>query len=91
VRLFTERIYVYGMILSTYLGLMLTRGLRWTEATLGVVIMLAVMGTAVLAASDRDYTVEVLALEAGFAILAVSLRQMARARWHNIDWTLVRA
>lgn len=81
---------VLGMVLSTYLGLMLTRGLRWPETTLGVVIMLAVMGTAVLAASDRDYTIEVLALEGAFALIAIVLRQIARGRWHHIDWMLVR-
>jgi len=81
---------VLGMVLSTYLGLMLTRGLRWPETTLGVVIMLAVMGTAVLAASDRDYTVEVLVLEGVFALIAIILRQIARDRWHRIDWALLK-
>jgi hypothetical protein len=81
---------VLGMILSTYLGLMLTRGLRWAETTLGVVIMLAVMGTAVLAARDRDYTTEVLALEGVFALIAIVLRQIARVRWHHIDWALLK-
>jgi hypothetical protein len=81
---------VLGMVLSTYLGLMLTRGLRWPETTLGVIIMLAVMGTAVLAASERDYTVEVLALEGVFALIAIVLRQIARGRWHHIDWMLVK-
>jgi hypothetical protein len=81
---------VLGMVLSNYLGLMLTRGLRWPETTLGVVIMLAVMGTAVLAASDRDYTIEVLALEGVFVLIAIVLRHIARDRWHRIDWMLVR-
>jgi hypothetical protein len=81
---------VLGMVLSTYLGLMLTRGLRWPETTLGVVIMLAVMGTAVLAASERDYTIEVLALEGVFALIGVTLRQIARDRWHHIDWAMLK-
>jgi hypothetical protein len=81
---------VLGMILSTYLGLMLTRGLRWPETTLGVLIMLAVMGTAVLAASDGDYTMEVLALEGVLALVAIVLRQIARDRWHHIDWAMLK-
>ncbi len=80
---------VLGMVLSTYLGLAMTRGLRWIEASLAIAIMLALMGVAVLAAGPHDERI-VMALEIVFTLFAVTLRFVARHRWHHLDWTLCR-
>lgn len=80
---------VLGTVLSTYLGLMVTRGLRWPEMLLGVVVMLGLMAVAVVAGERGDlYTV--LALEACLAVLAIVLRFVARRRWTQIDWMICR-
>lgn len=82
-----------GTILSTYLGLMLTRGLRWVEALLGVGVMFGLMAVAVLVAS-REATAGtvavVLILEGFLAVLAIVLRSIALRRWTQIDWMLCR-
>jgi hypothetical protein len=80
---------VLGMVLSTYLGLAMTRGLRWIEASLAISIMLALMGVAVLAAGPHDARV-VVGLEVAFGLLALTLRFVARHRWQRLDWTLCR-
>lgn len=80
-----------GTILSTYLGLMLTRGMRWLEALLGVGVMLALMAVAVLAASREDSIVTVVILEFALAVLALVLRSIAHRRWTRIDWMLCRS
>jgi len=82
-----------GTILSTYLGLMVTRGLRAPEATLAIVVMLALMAVAVLAARSEGQPgdlVAVVVLEALLAVLAVVFRGVARKRWLAIDWMLCR-
>ncbi len=84
---------VLSTILSTYLGLMVTRGLRLAEGALAVVVMLALMAVAVIAArSDgeaRDLFI-VIGIEVVLAIGAIVLRSAARARWEKIDWMLCR-
>jgi hypothetical protein len=82
---------VLGMILSTYLGLIMTRGLRWIEATIAIVIVLALMGTAVLTVREGSDSRVVIGLQIGFAVIAVVLRFTARRRWHRIDWMSCRA
>ena len=81
---------VIAMVVSMYLGLMMTRGLRWIESSIAIVVMLALMGVAVMAAREVDDVRTVVAAEAGFIALAVALRFIARARWHRIDWMLCR-
>jgi hypothetical protein len=75
-----------GTTLSTYLGLLITRGLRWLEITLGLGVMLTLMTVAVAAASAGANSSWLIALELLLAVLAVVLRIMARARWAQIDW-----
>jgi hypothetical protein len=77
---------VLGTVLSTYLGLMITRGLRWLEAGLAIVVMVALMAVAVLAAGPNDSMLPVVALEILLAGLALGLRTAARRRWSAIDW-----
>jgi hypothetical protein len=83
-----------GTILSTYLGLMITRGLRWLDAILAMAVMIALMLVAVLAARSDDpeanYLPAVAALEVGLALLALVFRAMAKRRWLRIDWTQCR-
>ncbi len=81
---------VLGMASSTYLGLMMTRGLQWIESTLAIIIMLALMGVAVLAAGSAGNTLLVIALEVLFGGITIVLRFFARYRWHHIDWALCR-
>jgi hypothetical protein len=80
-------------VLSTYLGLMVTRGLRFAEASLAVIVMLALMAVAVIATrsgdSSRDIAI-VVVLEALLAVAALALRAAAKARWAAIDWMLCR-
>ncbi len=80
-------------VLSTYLGLMVTRGLRLLEGAMGVSVMLALMAVAVIAAradGDKQDLLIVIAVEVVMAIGAIVLRGAARARWQNIDWMLCR-
>ena len=82
-----------GTILSTYLGLMVTRGLRALEAMLAIVVMLALMAVAVLAARSEGQPgdlVTVVVLEVLLAVLAVFFRGIAKKRWMAIDWMLCR-
>jgi hypothetical protein len=82
---------ILGTILSTYLGLMLTRGLRLAESLLAVGVMLALMAVAVLAARGSDDLKVVIILESALALVALMLRHLARGRWARIDWMQCRA
>ncbi|HEV7631724.1 MAG TPA: hypothetical protein VGO41_01965 [Steroidobacteraceae bacterium] len=79
-----------GTVLSTYLGLMVTRGLRWMESILAIGVMMTLMAVAVLAARSADDLKTVIALELALAVLAVTLRYVALGRWIKIDWTQCR-
>ncbi len=77
---------ILGTVLSTYLGLMLTQRLRWSESLLAIAIMLALMAVAVLAARNAAGLTVVVLLESALAITALVLRYVARSRWARIDW-----
>lgn len=77
---------ILGTLLSTYLGLMLTRRLRWSESLLAVGIMLALMAVAILAARNTAGLLIVILLESALAVMVVALRYTARSRWSRIDW-----
>jgi hypothetical protein len=77
---------ILGTVLSTYLGLMITHGLRLAESALAVVVMLALMAVAVLAARNANDLVTVSMLEFALALAALALRFAARSRWAHIDW-----
>jgi hypothetical protein len=81
---------VLGTLLSTYNGLMITRGLRWSEATLGCAVMSGLMLVAMLAARRKMDVSTVVGLEVLLAALVLVLRAEARRRWLQIDWTLCR-
>ncbi len=77
---------VLGTVLSTYLGLMVTRGLRALESLLAIGVMLSLLAVAVLAARPAGDLMIVAALECALTLLAVILRYTARSRWVRIDW-----
>jgi hypothetical protein len=82
-----------GTVLSTYLGLMITRGMRALEGLLAIAVMLALMAVAVIAARSAGETgdlVTVIVLEALLVALSLVLRSVAKARWARIDWMLCR-
>ena len=80
-----------GMALSTYLGLMVTRGVRWPEGVTGALVMLALMAIALQAGSQTTMSRGAsIAILIGLATLAVILRQAARERWRRIDWSQCR-
>ncbi len=84
---------ILSTILSTYLGLMVTRGLRFAEGALAVVVMLTLMAVAVLAARANGDPQEILMVAEGEVVLAFAaaiIRSVARARWEHIDWLLCR-
>lgn len=76
---------VLGTAMSTYLGLMMTRGLRWLETGLAVSTMLLLMATAILgAAAGKGRTV--LALQLLLVALTLIFRRVAQYRWNRLDW-----
>jgi hypothetical protein len=81
---------VLGGVVSSYLGLMMTRGLRWLEVVLGIGTMTLLIQTS-LAVIDTDSDMA-LAIELEFllAVLAVVFRFWARQRWLNLDWLVCR-
>lgn len=81
---------ILGTLLSTYNGLMITRGLRWSEAALGCAVMGGLMLVAMLAARRKIDVSAVVGLEVLLAALVFVLRAEARRRWLQIDWTQCR-
>ena len=79
-----------GTTLSTYIGLIVTARIGWRDAVLAVVVILALMRTAVLASSATS-TATMVAYEIGLAALALIVRELARRRWSRLDWMLCRA
>lgn len=82
---------VLGTVLSTYLGLMVTRGLRWIEGGVGVFVMLTLMSLAIYVVEAKGSLSVVFIAEALMAMLIFVLRKAARRRWARIDWMECRA
>ena len=80
-----------GTTLSTYIGLIVTARIGWTDAGLAVLAMLGLMRTAVHVASPTMPTTTIAAYEIALAALALFLRELARRRWSRLDWMLCRA
>lgn len=78
---------ILGTVLSTYLGLTLTRGVRWPEATLGVAVMVTSMMIALLMGDPEAHMPWVVGLFVAMSALAPFLRRVARNRWAHIDWS----
>lgn len=79
-----------GTAASTYLGLMMTRGVGPLEAFLAIITMTLLMGTAAYAAERTADVGVVIVLESILAVLAVGYRRAAKRRWSSIDWTMCR-
>jgi len=73
-----------GGIACTYLGLMITRGLGWFEATLGILSMIVLVLAAF--AILRGMFVAAVELEVVLAGLGVAYALIARRRWGALDW-----
>jgi hypothetical protein len=85
---------VLGTALGTYLGLMVTHGMRWQGTGLGIAVMLSLMAGALMVdRADLGSTADVMRLSGlALALLAatISLRVVCRQRWKVIDWTAYR-
>jgi hypothetical protein len=79
-----------GSLASLYLGLMMTRGLRWFEAALGIVTMGLLMTTAVTIGDETLDRVTAIELEVSLGVLALIYRTIASARWNALDWMVCR-
>lgn len=79
-----------GAAFSTYLGLMLTRGVRWPEATAGALVMLTLMAIALMLGEGHPHGWLGAGLLVALGLLSVILRQIARSRWARIDWSQCR-
>jgi hypothetical protein len=80
-----------GTTLSTYLGLIVTASLGWTECVLAAATMVALMMTSTYTGSASAPPMTIAALCAGLAAAALVLRQLAVRRWARLDWMLCRA
>jgi hypothetical protein len=80
-----------GTALSTYLGLMITARIGWTDAALAVAAMLALMVAAVYMSVPATSVTRILLLEAVLGALGLLLRSLAQRRWRRLDWMLCRA
>lgn len=79
-----------GTTLSTYIGLIVTARIRWHDAVLAVVVILALMRTAYVASWPTTPTATIATYEVGLAALALIVRELARHRWGRLDWMLCR-
>jgi hypothetical protein len=82
---------VLGAVVSSYLGLMMTRGLGWFEACLAIVTTVLLMGAAVTLSDDGTSSRFAIEFEIVLAVLAVLYRVMAKARWNALDWMVCRS
>jgi hypothetical protein len=81
---------VLGNVVSLYLGLMMTRGLRSLEIVLGIGTMLLLIWTAVAVADANSRMALAIELELALAALALIFRICAQARWNALDWLVCR-
>ena len=73
-------------VLSTYLGLMVTRPIGWLEGSLGVVMVLGLMAVALWIARDDSSRWMIAVTLVALALAAAVLRKLANIRWRNLDW-----
>jgi hypothetical protein len=80
-----------GSVLSTYIGLIVTARIGWSDVALAVAAMLALMAAALRVSSPATPAATIVAFEVGLAVFAIAVREVARRRWSRIDWMLCRA
>jgi len=81
---------ILGTLVSTYLGLFVTKGIGWFESCIAILAMVLLMGVAVFATDSPVDVATAVTLEAVLAGLAIVLRTLAKHRWTGLDWTLCR-
>jgi hypothetical protein len=81
---------VLGTTVSTYLGLMMTRGIGWWDSALAILTMGLLMAAAVNAANVPVDNFRVEGIEILLAALAWGYRVAAKRRWSRLDWMLCR-
>jgi hypothetical protein len=81
---------VLGTLTSSYLGLLMTRGLGLLESVFAITTMVLLMFTAFVIAWPDGVTVAV-ALEIVLAALALVYRSTAKSRWEGLDWMRCRS
>jgi hypothetical protein len=77
-------------VVSSYLGLLMTRGLGWRETALGVLTMGLIMLTAVAVGKASDNLLYAIELAVALAGLVVVYRLIAKRRWIGLDWMVCR-
>ncbi len=77
-----------GSIVSAYLGLTMTRGLRAGETVAGIATMALMLFVSVAVAEAN--VGRAVTLELGLVALAAAYRTIAMARWKALDWMLCR-
>ena len=80
-----------GTTLSTYLGLIVTASLGWTECVLAAATMVALLMMSIYTGAATTPPATIVALYAALAVAALAFRQLAARRWARLDWMLCRA
>jgi hypothetical protein len=81
---------VLGSVVSSYLGLMMTRGLRWLEIVLGIGTMTLLIRASLATIDADERMAPAIALELLLLALTLTFRFWARKRWLNLDWLVCR-
>jgi hypothetical protein len=88
---FSLGLLMLGTALSTYLGLLVTASIGWTESALAAATMVALMMTSTYMVRTAMPPETIVALQGGLAVTALAFRQLAARRWARLDWMLCRA
>jgi hypothetical protein len=81
---------VLGSLVSLYLGLMMTRGLRWLEIVLGIGTMGLLIFAAIAVVQADERMTRAIELQVALALLVPTYRFWAKGRWLNLDWLVCR-
>jgi hypothetical protein len=77
-------------VVSTYLGLMMTKSIGWRETSLGVATMALLIATSIVSADSSIAPYVVASFAAALVGLAIGFRRAAQRRWIALDWMLCR-
>jgi hypothetical protein len=81
---------IVGTAASTYLGLMMTRGVGWVDCICAIGTMGVMMAAAVYARGNSTERAIVMGLEVLLAVLTLAFRALAIRRWRLLDWMICR-
>jgi hypothetical protein len=82
---------IVGTAASTYLGLMMTRGVGWVDCICAIGTMGVMMAAAVYARGNSTERAIVMGLEVLLAVLTLAFRALAIRRWRLLDWMICRS